>query len=158
MAAAMTAALAAVTLCGCGSGTETRPARQAEQAKPADRKPTDESRRFPEKGRTATEVVDRNLLGKEYMPGGTVVRYRQGKREWEMFVAKTSSAQDAALLLLDWKKDLLGSKLVPSFGGYYGKDGNASVFVFAKGEWVAGVRGLEEQAADAQARLLAARL
>ncbi len=75
-----------------------------------------------------------------------------------MFVGKMPSPTDAAILLLDWRKALTGARLIPSFGGYYGVDGSRPVFVFAKGSWITGVAGLAEKEADAQARLLAARL
>ncbi|HLJ13920.1 MAG TPA: hypothetical protein VKV15_05440 [Bryobacteraceae bacterium] len=97
-------------------------------------------------------------MAKPFMPGGTIARYKKGKTEYEMFVAKLPSATDAAILLPDWNKALTGSKLVPSFGGYFGDDGGRPVFVFAKGAWIAGIAGLPEKQADAQARILAAEL
>lgn len=75
-----------------------------------------------------------------------------------MFVAKTPSPTDAAILLNEWRKALTSPKLVPSFGGYFGQDAGDPVFVFTKGDWVAGVRGLDEKSADSEARILAARL
>lgn len=92
------------------------------------------------------------------MPGGTVASYRKDKTEWNLFVAQLPSATDAAIVLPDWRKELSDSKLEPSFGGYFGKDGGQPVFVFTKSAWIAGVRGLPEKDADAQARLLAAKL
>jgi hypothetical protein len=92
------------------------------------------------------------------MPGGTLAHYKKGKREYEMFVAKLPSATDAAILLPDWRKALVDSKLVPSFGGYFGQDAGRPVFVFTKGAWMAGVVGLAEKDADVEARVLAAHL
>jgi len=89
------------------------------------------------------------------MPGGTLAHYKRGSVEYDMFVARTP---DAALLLPDWSQSLTGSKLVPSFGGYFGEDAGRPVFVFSKGSWIAGVAGLPEKEADAEARLLAARI
>jgi hypothetical protein len=130
-----------------------------EPAKPAAvSKPTDESRRFPLLTRVDTQVVDNQLLGKSFMPGGTLARYRHGKIEYSMFVAKLPTPQDAAFLLLDWNKALAGAKLIPSFGGYFGQDAGHPVFVFAKGTWIAGVAGLPEKDADLAARTLAAHL
>ena len=97
-------------------------------------------------------------MGKAFMPGGTVADYKKGAMEYQMFVARTPSPTDAAILLLDWKNALAGAKLVPSFGGYFGTDGGKPVFVFPKGSWIAGIVGLPEKQADAQARLLAAQL
>jgi hypothetical protein len=43
-------------------------------------------------------------------------------------------------------------------GGYFGMDGDQTVYVFTKGAWVAGVAGLPQVKADAVAREFAARL
>lgn len=148
-------ALAAL-LASCGSESKApspEPAKKAEAIKPAD-----ESRRFPKANLVQTKVVDKELMGKAFMPGGTVARYKKGKTEYEMFVAKLPTAEDAAILLPDWKNALAESKLIPAFGGYFGQDAGRPVFVFAKGAWIAGVAGLPEKQADAQARVLAAEL
>lgn len=118
----------------------------------------DETRRFPVASLVDTKVVPQQLLGKPFMPGGTVANYKKGKTEWSLFVAQFPNSVDAAIALPDWRKALADSKLEPSFGGYFGQDGGQPVFVFAKGEWIAGVKGLPEKEADAQARLLAAKL
>ncbi len=97
-------------------------------------------------------------MGKPFMPGGTLAHYKQGKTDFEMFVAKLPSATDAAILLPDWRKALSNAKLIPSFGGYFGLDGSRPFFVFTKGAWIAGVAGLNEKQADLQARTLAAQL
>ncbi len=97
-------------------------------------------------------------MGKPFMPGGTLARYKKGKKEYEMFVAKLATSTDAAILLLYWQKALADPKLIPSFGGYFGMDGGRPVFVFSKGAWIGGVAGLPEKEADAQARTLASRL
>ena len=110
---------------------------------------------FPKADLVDTKVVDDQILGKSFMPGGTMAHYKRGTVEFDEFVAKTS---EAALLLPDWNKALAGSKLVPSFGGYFGKDGDRPVFVFAKGNWIVGIVGLNEQDADTQARVLATRV
>lgn len=152
---AVTAALAALLIsCGSESKTDTK----AAATKAETRKPADESRRFPKTNLTGTEVVEKALLGKNFMPGGTLAHYKNGSVQYEMFAGKMDSPEDAAILLLDWKKALTDSRLIPSFGGYFGQDGTRPVFVFPKGSWIAGVAGLPEKQADAQARLLAAEL
>lgn len=108
--------------------------------------------------RVDTQVVNTQLLDKPFMPGGTLAHYKRGRTEYSMFIAKMPTAQDAAFLLLDWNKALKGSKIIASFGGYFGDDGGRPVFVFAKGAWVAGVAGLPEKDADLAARSLAAHL
>ena len=147
------AALAAI-LSGCGADAPPPAAvKKAEAPKPAD-----ESRHLPKAGLVESHVVDRELLGKPFMPGGTLGHYKVGKSEFDMFLAKLPSSQDAAFLLPDWSKALSNSTLVPSFGGYYGEDGGKPVFVFSKGTWIAGVAGLKQAEADTQARALAGML
>jgi hypothetical protein len=124
----------------------------------APQKPADESVRFSTANLVKTEVVDTALMGKSFMPGGTLAHYKKGKKQYEMFVAKLATPTDAAILLLDWKKALADAKLIPSFGGYFGKDAGRPLFVFAKGAWIAGVAGLSEKEADLEARTLAAHL
>lgn len=143
----------ALLLTGCGHQAGAPPASEASQ-KPARPAPPDESRRFPKPGLVETSVTADPIWGKGFMPGGTTARYKQH----EAFIAKLPSAADAAFLLLDWKKALTDAKLVPSFGGYFGNDQGTPVFVFSKGDWIAGIRGLNQKQADLQARMLAAQL
>ncbi len=144
-------------LISCGS--EPKQAAAPEPPKKAEApKPPDETRRFPQANMVDTKVVNKELLGKAFMPGGTLAHYKKGKTEYDMFVAKTDSATDAAIILPDWRKALAGAKLIPSFGGYFGDDAGRPVFVFTKGAWVAGIAGLPEKQADTEARTLAAHL
>ena len=143
----------AVVLTSCGDAP--KPAAAVVATRP---KPTDESRRFPKANLVGTAVVEKELMGKPFMPGGTIARYKKGNTEYEMFIARLPDATAAAILLLDWQKALSGAKLNPSFGGYFGLDANRPVFVFPKGVWMAGIAGLPEKEADAQARILASRI
>src|SRR5271170_5109888 len=90
---------AAALLISCGP--EPKPP-APEPAKPAAAKPADESRRLPLPNRVDTQVVAAHLLGKSFMPGGTLAHYKRGKIEYSMFIAKLPNPQDAAFLLLDW--------------------------------------------------------
>ena len=146
----------AALLASCGD--EPRPSPSVPVKKAEAPKPADESRRFPKANLVETKVVDKELLGKPFMPGGTLAHYKKGQIEYEIFVAKLASAADAAGLLPDWRKGLTDAKLVPSFGGYFGVDGSRPLFVFTKGPWIAGIAGLPEKEADLQARTLAAQL
>jgi hypothetical protein len=103
-------------------------------------------------------VVDRHLLGKSFMPGGTLATYKKGKVEYQMFAARLATPLDAAIILPDWKNALKDAKVQAAFGGYSGDDAGRPVFVFAKGDWIAGVAGLPEKQADQQARVLASYL
>jgi hypothetical protein len=147
---------AMVLMSSCGSRPKpaaSEPVKQADAPKPAD-----ESQRFSSANLVETKVVDKELMGKPFMPGGTLARYKKGKQEYEMFVAKLPTAVDAAILLPDWRKALTDSKLVPSFGGYFGQDAGRPVFVFTKNAWIAGIAGLSQKEADTEARTLAAHL
>jgi hypothetical protein len=147
------ALFAAALLAGCGS--EPKPAPTVTPKVVEAPKIHDEYQRFPKTNLIDTKVVRKELMGKPFMPGGTLASYKKGKVEYEMFLAQMPSAEDAALLLLDWKKALTDAELVPSFGGYFGKDAGRPVFVFPKGPWIAGVVGLPQKEADLQARALA---
>jgi hypothetical protein len=141
-----------IFLCSCDQKPpETKAApKQVETPKPAD-----ESRRFSKVYLVDTVVVEKQLLGKPFMPGGTLAQYKKGHTEFDMFVAKLPSPTDAALILPDWKKALPDAKYIPSFGGYFGHDDGRPIFVFTKGAWIAGIAGLPEKDADAEARKLA---
>ena len=103
-------------------------------------------------------MVENHVLGKELLPGGNVARYKKGSKEYELFAVKTNSTSAAAVLLFDLKNTFASPKFIPHFGGFFGKDGDTDTFIFAKGMWLAGVRGLPEAEADAVAREFAARL
>jgi hypothetical protein len=121
-------------------------------------KPADESRRLPKTNLVRSEVVPTHIMSKTFMPGGTVGHYKKAKSEYEMFIAKLASPTAAAIALSDWRKTMTSPKLVASFGGYFGDDGGKPAFVFTKGAWVAGVRGLPQSEADLQARVLAGQI
>ncbi|MBL8214448.1 MAG: hypothetical protein JNK87_27245 [Bryobacterales bacterium] len=148
-----------LVLAGCGDGgapapSETKAAPQVKKNPP----PKDEARWFPKKDQVSMELVPDHILGKDYLPGGNLGKYKAGGKEYEMFLIKTAGNQDAALLVFDIKKDLKDSKLIPHFGGYFGQDNGRDVFVFAKNAWLVGIAGLGEKDADAVAREFAVRL
>lgn len=147
-----------LTLIGCTSSTEQKPKTVETLKSVAAPKPTDESRRFPQANLVSSEVVESQLLGKAFMPGGTIARYKKGKTEYQMFVARAADASAAAVILGEWRSALANPQFVASFGGYFGGEAPAQVFVFTKGEWIAGVVGLDREQADAAARPLAVRL
>ena len=69
-----------------------------------------------------------------------------------------SRGTHAVVVNLDYKKELADSKVVPSFGGFFGSDKGRAAFVFTKGGWFAAVMGLPEAEADAVARPFALRM
>jgi hypothetical protein len=145
-----------VLLAACGSEPSKAPAAAVTPAPPP--KPMDESRRFPQANLLGTEVVNDHLLGKAFMPGGTLAHYRKGKTQYDLFVTQLPTPTDAAIALLDWSKALTNADLIASFGGYAGQDAGRPIFVFSKGRWIAGVAGLRQKQADPVARVLAAHL
>lgn len=147
---------AALALAGCGSDNKPD-VHVADKAAEAP-KPKDETRRFPVADQVDTKVVEKEILGKHFMPGGTMAHYKKGKTEYDMFVAEFPTATDAAIAMANWDGALQGAQLIPTFGGYFGTDGGQAVFVFPKDKWVAGIVGLPQKEADTQARILAARL
>ena len=149
-------AAVAIVLISCSAKQE--PPTEPSTPKAAAPKPADESRRFPAADQIGTAVVEKGIAGKPFMPGGTVAKYRKGKTEYEMFVARAASPTHAAIALSDWRKVMTDPKLVASFGGYMGQDNGVPTFVFTKGQWIAGIRGLPEKQADLPARTLASRL
>lgn len=118
-------------------------------------KPADESRRFPKANLVKTELVERQIMGKAFLPGGTLAHYKKAKVEYQMFAAKLDSPTAAAIALSDYRKTLKNPVLVPSFGGYFGDEAGKPLFVFTKSAWVLGVKGLTQKEADLQARVLA---
>jgi hypothetical protein len=120
--------------------------------------PADESRRFPLAGQVKMELVPAHLLNKPFMPGGNLATYQIGKTRYQQFLAKLPDAQAAAFLLLDWRKALKDNHYLPNMGGFFGMDGDLPVYVFTKGQWVAGTAGLPEAKADAAMRQFAVHL
>ena len=140
----------------CGGAPPT-PAPEA-KAKAAKTKPPDESRRFPTENRTAMELADDHLLGKDYLPGGNLATYEKDGKTYQLFLIVIQDAQTASFEMLDLKERLTGARFVPSFGGYFGMDGDQPWFVFARDKRLAGVVGLPQDEADLVAREFAARI
>lgn len=153
--ALFSACAVALLLSACGPSTPPEPPKKAAPAHP---KPVDQSRRFPAANRAEVTLIETSLYGKEFLPGGNIARYKRGAREYEMFLIRAASANAAATLLFDFKSQLANPKFIAHFGGYFGDDAGVPTFLFSKGSWLAGVRGLPEADADTVARDFAARL
>ena len=113
---------------------------------------------MPLENRVSAGVVDDHMLDRAWLPGGTLGHYKKGAKEWDLILMKADSPTAAAVWLLDYKRELDGAKLVPSFGGFYGTDKGRPAFVFTKGAWFAAVMGLSEAEADVVARPFALRI
>jgi hypothetical protein len=108
--------------------------------------------------RTSAAVVPDHLLGNKALPGGSLGEYEVTGKKYQLFIVETASAQDAAILLLDVKGTLGDAAYIAYMGGYFGADAGKPIYVFAKKQYLAGVAGLPQDAADPIARELAARL
>jgi hypothetical protein len=113
---------------------------------------------LPTENMLEVNVSKGNLLGKAFMPAGTLARYRRGNQAYEIFIAEMATETDSAIVLAHWDQALKNPKVVKSLDAYYGTDEGRPIYVFAKGRWVAGITGLTENEADQQARALASRL
>lgn len=151
--------IAPLLLCACG-GPSGKPAetKSPAPAAKAPTKPAPEDMRFPSAGRVEVVQVAEPLYGKPFLGGGNIARYKQGKKEYELFLIKAPSPAEPGVMIFDYKKVLANAKFVAHFGGYAGQDAGVEVFVFTKGVWLAGVRGLPLAEADPLAREFAARL
>jgi hypothetical protein len=139
-------------LCSCGGDAPPKSEPKA-AAQPAPQpKPPAEPQLFPKKDRVSVEVADAPLFGNAALPAGNIAHYRAGRQEYDLFHIRTKSGLDAAILLSGYKGKLGGAKVVPGFGGFFGQDGTAPVFVFVKNSYLLGVRGLPEKDADRVAR------
>jgi hypothetical protein len=72
-------------------GPDPKPAPAAAPQQKAAVKVADESRKFPITNLVETKVIDRELMGKTFMPGGTIAHYKRAmsnmicsSRAWPM--------------------------------------------------------------------------
>jgi hypothetical protein len=142
-----------IAMVACGGSVPEAPPQQVEAPKPPD-----QSRRFPKDGQTAMELVNDNLLGKDFLPGGNLATYEKDGKTYQMFLIVSKTPDTAAALSFDAKEQLQDSKFVPSFGGYFGMDGETPWFIFSKTNHLLGVVGLPQEEADLVARDFAARV
>lgn len=150
-----TAVLLFCLLAGCSQHQEaTREATPAAARTP----PPDLRQKFPLENQLSMDLVPDHLLGKPFMPGGNLAAYKQGAREYRVFLARASDPQKAAFLLVDWRNALSQPRYLASMGGFFGLDADAPVYVFSKGSYIAGWVGLPQPEADRLARQFATRL
>ena len=114
----------------------------------------DDPRCFPTVDRISLKEAAGHLLGNPALPGGLLGQYK----DHQLFLIRTSSADKAGFLLLDYKKTLKDPKYLANMGGFYGEDRGHPAYVFAKGLFLAGVIGLEREKADPIARTFAGRI
>ena len=147
--------IAIMALAGCSSSA---PEPKSEAAPKPAKQIADQSRYFPLKDQGPVATANEHLFDKSFLPPGQIASYKSGKKEYQLFLSRCADPTAAAVYLLDYKNKMPGAKLIPHFGGYLGDDEKVPTFVFTKGQWFAGVRGLPEADADAVAREFAAKL
>lgn len=143
----------ALFLTACGSAPEKKAA-----APPPPAPVKDDTALLLPLHRTAAQVVPDHVLGIAAMPGGSVGDYDDAGKKYQLFVIETDTPDNAAFLLLDMKAALTNPAYLAQMGGYFGTRDGKGVYVFAKSKFLAGVAGLDKDAADPIARELAARL
>ena len=145
---------AAVGLWACAPGGP-----QPDEAATPKEKPVeqirDETHRFHKEGLVTSEVVAEQLGGKDFMPGGNHAEYEKDGKRYSVFFTLRQNADQAMFLSMDYRDALAEPKFVPHFGGFFGMDGDIPTLVFQKDKYVVGITGLDLEAADQAARLIA---
>lgn len=146
------AALMALMLCGCAP--ETPAVKTEAPVAPV----KDDTMLLPALHRVSAAVVPNHILGKAFLPGGTLGNYESKGTQYQLFIVRAENNQKAAFLLVDMRKALANPEYIAYMGGYFGSDAGAPVYTFAKLQYLAGVVGLPKDQADPIARTLASRL
>ena len=136
--------LAAVTLLLTACGSRSKPA-------------ANEARQLPTADQVSSRTVTDHILGKPFLPGGTIAHYKKDSTEYDLFVAQFPTATDAAIALANMEGTIKGARLVRGLGGYFGSDAGRTIFVFPMDRWIGGVIGLPPPEAEQAARVLVAR-
>ena len=147
-------AIAMLVALGCGSSEPEASSVTKQAAAPAERI-RDETHRFNKTGLVEAKVVPNNLGGKEFMPGGNFAEYEVEGKKYQVFFTMRRNQQLATFLSMDYRDILTDTQFVAHFGGFYGMDGDVPTLVFPKEKYVVAVTGLELEAADQAARLIA---
>lgn len=159
MAARAFAAVVLGALLGCGPASETgQPTAAPAAAKPRHPQQEDLSRFMPREHRLQAALTEGNLFGKDTLPQATLGDYKKGAQTYQQFLFKAQNTGMAAVYLGHLKDAMTEAKFVAGFGGYFGQVDGKPVFVFVKNEYVSGLVGLSREDADAEGRLVAARI
>ncbi len=149
-------ALCLIPIWSC-DGPRGEPVAQETQASPQE-KILDETRKFPKDGLVEAKIVTDRLAGKDFMPGGNFAEYETDGKKYQMFFTLRGDGDQALFLFMDYKNVLQEVRFIPHLGGYFGLDQGAPTLVFQKGKYVIGIKGLDQDAADQAARVMAAYL
>ena len=148
------ALFAVLALAACGSPEEGVAPETKQAAAPLE-EIRDETHRFHKTGLIEAKVVNDNLGGKDFMPGGNFAEYEQDGKKYQVFFTLRRNNEQAMFLSMDYRDILGDQKFVPHFGGFYGMDGETPTLVFQKQKYVIVVAGLELADADQAGRLIA---
>ncbi len=149
-------AIAALWLTACNSAPAPAPDTKAAAPPPAPVK--DDTALLLDAHRTAAQVVPDHILGIAAMPGGSIGDYDDHGKKYQVFIVEADSPDNAAFLLLDMKAAMTNPAYLAQMGGYFGTRDGKGLYVFAKAKYLAGVVGLDKDAADPIAREQAAQL
>ena len=138
----------------CGP-PEGEPAAAVEKASAPREQIRDQTHLFRKEGLVEAKVVDNNLGGKDFMPGGNFAEYEKEGKKYQVFFTLRRNGDRAMLLSMDYRDILEGQQFVPAYGGFYGMDGDTPTLVFQKQKYVVGVTGLKLEDADQAARMIA---
>ena len=147
----------ALMLGSCGPGTEeSGPASEqaAAQKTPAE-EIRDETYRFHKEGLVEAKVVQDNLCGQDFMPGGNFAEYDKGGKKYQVCFTLRRNADAAMFLSMDYRDALSDQKFVPHFGGFYGMVGETPTLIFQKNRYLIVIAGLELEDADQAGRIIA---
>lgn len=122
------------------------------QPKPA----ANESGQLPSANQVSKQEVADHVLGKPFLPAGTLAHYKTATAEYDMFVAQFPTHTDASIALANLEATIQGAKLVKGLDGYFGADAGRPIFVFPMDRWLGGVLGLPRPEAEQAARVLIA--
>lgn len=120
--------------------------------------PKTETLRFPPNDQVSVTIVEDQILGHDFLPGGNLGLYKNAKKEYKLFLVKLANYVAPANALLEYKNRMPDAKPVPTFGGYAGTDRGQPAFVFTKGDYLLGIVGLTPEEADPVARIFAGRV
>lgn len=148
------ALIVVILAAGCGSPPEQQSPAPEKAARPAE-EIRDETHRFHKDGLVEARVVEANLGGKEFMPGGNFAEYERDGKQYQVFFTLRRNADQAMFLSMDYRDALAEAKFIPHFGGFYGMDGDTPTLIFQKNRYLVVVTGLELEEADQAGRLIA---
>jgi len=144
-------------LASCGSAPPAEVAKKP--ALPDLPRPIAEDVRFPSPNRKDIRVVDKQLLGLDYLGGGNLAGYDTGKKKYKLLLIRCRNATQAGNYIFDIKNSMEAPKFVASYGGYFAEKTPAgALFVFAKGSYIGGIVGLSEEDAIQTGKEFAARI